>query len=140
MKKFRLIPLTLALLSIGMIVSIGVVYAPWETLETGYAVTTDHHGVDVLPGTPVTVIAGTLDPEVVNVTFRWHMPNETVRWEVTKSVASNETKGKWNNGTEALIYYANDTQIPDVFGDWGIQAFFRGASGTEKANVTCNKY
>jgi hypothetical protein len=136
MKKSRLMPLTLALLSIGILVSISVVHAPWETLGTGYAITTNYHGDDVLPGTPVTVTAGTLDPGVVNVTFRWHMPNDTVRWETTKTVASNGTTGQWNNGTESLIFYANDTQIPDVYGDWGVQVFFRGPNGNEKANVT----
>lgn len=136
MKKSRLTPLMLALLSIGILASISVVYAPWQTLGTGYAITTDHHGVDVLPGTPVTATAGTLDPDVVNVTFRWHMPNETVRWEVTKPVAPNGTWGEWNDGTPALILYANDSQILDVIGDWGVQAFFRDEKGTDRAGLT----
>ena len=136
MKKSRLMPLMLALLSIGIFAPISVVYAPWQTLGTGYAITTNYHGIDVFPGTAVTATAGTLDPDVVKVTFRWHMPNETVRWEVTKPVAPNGTKGEWNNGTEALIYYANDTQILDVLGDWGVQAFFRDEKGTDKANLT----
>jgi len=136
MKKSRLISLTLALLSIGMFASISVVYAPWQTLGTGYAITTDYHGVDVLPGTPVTATAGTLDPRIVNVIFRWHMPNDTVRWEVTKPVWTNGTQGQWNNGTWAVIRYANDTQILDVLGDWGVQVFFQGPGGTEKANLT----
>ena len=127
--------LIVALLSICFLVFINVVYAPWSTLGTGYAITSNYHGVDVFPGTLVTVTAGTLDPDVANVTFRWHMPNETVRWEVTVPVYTNGTYGQWNDGTTALIRYANNTQIPDVFGDWGVQAFFQDSTGTDKAGL-----
>jgi len=136
MKKSRLISLTLALLSIVIFVPVSVVYAPFTTLGTGYAITTNYHGVIVPPYTPVTATAGTLDSRVENVTFRWHMPNGTVRWEVTKPVYANGTQGQWNNGTWATIHYANDTQTPDIVGDWGVQAFFQGPGGKERANLT----
>jgi len=133
--KARFIPWGIVLI-LGSLILSSAVYAPWTTLGTGYAITTDHHGIDVLPGTPVTATAGTLDPNVLNVTFRWHMPNDTVRWEISKPVWPNGTKGKWNNGTEALIRYANDTQMLDVLGDWGVQAFFIGPKGKDRANLT----
>jgi hypothetical protein len=123
-------------LILGLLILTSAVHAPWTTLGTGYAITTDHHGMDVPPGAPVTAIAGTLDPNVVNVTFRWHMPNDTVRWEVSVPVWTNGTKGKWNNGTEALIRYANDTKMLDVLDDWGVQAFFIGPNGNDRANLT----
>lgn len=127
---------TIALLSIGMFASVSVVIAPWQTLGTGYAIDTNYHGIDVFPSTPVTATAGTLDPGVVNVTFRWHMPNGTPRWDVTKVVWTNGTQGQWNDGTWANISYANDTRILDVLGDWGVQAFFIGPEGSDRANLT----
>jgi len=131
--RFMVVVVSLVL---GLLILPNAVSAPWSTLGTGYAIATNYHGIDVPLGTPVTATAGTLDPGVVNVTFRWHMPNDTARWEVTKLVSQNGTKGKWNNGTEALIWYASDTQILDVLGDWGVQAFFRGPDGNDRANLT----
>lgn len=127
--------LILTLLSIGLLAAVTVVYAPWSTLGTGYAITSNYHGIDIPPGTPVTVTAGTLDSNVVNVTFRWHMPNGTVRWEVVVPVFTNGTTGQWNNGTIVLIRYAQDTQIPDVLGDWGVQAFFQDSTGRDRAGL-----
>ncbi|MCK4933932.1 hypothetical protein KAS06_04605, partial [Candidatus Bathyarchaeota archaeon] len=85
----------------SFLVFVNVVYAPWSTLGTGYAITSDYHGIDVFPGIPITITAGTLDPSVTQVTFRWHMPNDTARWEVTVPVSPNGTTGQWNNGTTA---------------------------------------
>lgn len=127
--------LIIMLISISTLFLVNIAYAPWSTLGTGYAITSNYHGVDVLPGTPVIVTAGTLDANVVNVTFRWHMPNETARWEVTVPVYTNGTTGQWNNGTTALIRYANNTQIPDVVGDWGVQAFFQDSTGKDKSGL-----
>ncbi|UCE16450.1 MAG: hypothetical protein JSV12_02210 [Candidatus Bathyarchaeota archaeon] len=131
----RRLALVLMLTIMCLFVSVTVVHAPWSTLGTGYAITSNYHGIIVPPGTPVTVTAGTLDPNVVNITFRWHMPNETVRWEVTVPVYTNGTTGQWNNGTTALIRYANSTKTPDVIGDWGVQAFFQDSTGRDKAGL-----
>ena len=123
----------LSSLAVAFLVS--AVYAPWSTLGTGYAITSDYHGIDVMPGTTITVTAGTLDASVVEVTFRWHMPNDTARWEETVAVSTNGTTGQWNNGTTALIRYAQSTRIPDVLGDWGVQAFFQDSTGREKSGL-----
>jgi hypothetical protein len=130
-------PILLALAFIILIL-IPVVHAPWSTLGTGYAITTNYHGIDVLPGTPITVTAGTLDADVVNVTFRWHRPpdgNGPVAWEDVVSVWENGTTGQWNNGTWALIWYANKTRALDEYGDWGIQAFFQNSKGKDRAGL-----
>lgn len=121
---------------LGLLILINNAYAPWSTLGTGYAIDSDYHGINVPPGMPVTVSAGTLDSRVTHITFRWHMPNDTARWEITVPVYTNGTTGQWNNGSTALIRYANDTQTPDVLGDWGVQAFFRDSAGSEKAGLT----
>lgn len=126
---------TTIILAASFLVFVNIVYAPWSTLGTGYAITSDHHGIDVFPGTPITVTAGTLDPTIVQVTFKWHMPNGTDRWAVTVPVSSNGTTGEWNDGTVALILVAQSTQVPDVIGDWGVQAFFQDSTGREKAGL-----
>jgi len=59
---------------------ISAVYAPWSTLGTGYAITSNYHGEDVIPSTPVTVTAGTLDQNIVQVTFRWHIGEPCYHW------------------------------------------------------------
>jgi len=136
--KVRLIVWGIPLI-LGLLILSSVVYAPWTTLGTGYAITSNVHGMDILPYTPVTVTAGTLDSNVVQVTFRWHRPAGSVLPpipDVTKPVYTNTTMGQWNNGTWALIRYANDTKIPDEIGDWGVQAFFRGPDGKSRANLT----
>ena len=43
--------------------------------------------------------------------------------------------GQWNNGTWKLIKYAHSTQIPDVLGDWGVQAFFQDSTGRERSGL-----
>lgn len=132
MNKYAFLP---AVVLLGLLGMVGMVYAPWSTLGTGYAITSNVHGVDVLPGSQVRVTAGTLDPNVVQVVFRWHMPNETVAREVTVPVFTNGTMGQWNDGTSALVRFAIDNYTPGVVGDWGVQAFFQGSTGTAKAGL-----
>lgn len=132
------ISLAVALLASIILISVSVVNAPWSTLGTGYAITSNYHGVNIIPGTPVTITAGTLDSNVVKITFKWHEPpdgNGPVRWEVTVPIFTNGTTGQWNNGTPAEIRYAQDTQTPDVLGDWGVQAFFRDSTGKDRADL-----
>jgi hypothetical protein len=133
--KARILTGTLLLLT-SLLILVSIAYAAWSTLGMGYAITSNYHGVQVPSGVPVTVTAGTLDPAVTQITFRWHMPNGTTRWDVTVPVYTNGTTGQWNNGTTALIRYAQNTQTPDVTGDWGVQAFFRDSTGTDKADLT----
>lgn len=119
--KIRVTALALLL----SILLISTVYAPWNSLSSGYAVTTDYHGEDVLPGTLITATAGTTDENVVNVTFKWKYPNDTVAF-------TDPEVPVWSNTTEYngdLIYYANSSHIPDETGDWGVQAFFNGPGG-----------
>lgn len=120
-----------AVLIVGILLAVAsITQAQWDAINSGYAITTDYHGLEVLPGTLVTATAGTTDPDVQNVTFLWKYPNETVIYtEANVPVQSNGSK--WD---EKLIYYANSSYIPDVIGDWGIQALFIGKDGKTKAN------
>lgn len=132
-RKHALIVLITAL---SVVILVNVAYAPWSTLGTGYAITSNYHGIDVPPGTPVTITAGTLDHSVTQVTFRWHFPNGTAAWaDIVVPVSANGTQGAWNNGTVVDILYAQDTRIPTVMGDWGVQAFFQDSTGRTKAGV-----
>ena len=54
---------------------------------------------------------------------------------VVLAKSPNGTTGQWNNGTTAAILYAQDTKVPDVIGDWGVQAFFQDSTGRTKSGL-----
>ena len=127
--------LAFLLVFIGLFGMMNSAYAPWSTLGTGYAITSNYHGKDVPLMATVNVTAGTLDPSVTQVTFKWHRTNDTLVREVTVPVFTNGTSGQWNNGDAALIRYAVDSFRPDLAGDWGVQAFFQDSAGKNRAGV-----
>jgi hypothetical protein len=132
--------LSIAIVSIGLqlLVFISVAYAPWSTLGTGYAVTSDYHGIDVIIGNPVNVTAGTLDPSIYQVTFKWNAPNGTegVWIDVFTPLVTNGSKGRWgSSGVWVLIHYAWSVHTPDSIGDWGVKVLFQGPDGTTKENT-----
>lgn len=131
------ISLVIALLCLQLLVFVSVVYAPWSTLGTGYAVTSDYHGIDVWIGDPVNVTAGTLDANVYQVTFKWNAPNGTegVWIDVFTPLVTNSSTGTWNNGTTATIRYAWSVHRPDSLGDWGVKVLFQGPDGRTKENA-----
>ena len=109
--------------------------AGWSALNSGYAVTTDYHGIDVPIGTLVTATSGTTDSSILNVTFVWKFSNETVAFEdIDVAVWSNGTKYPDENGS--LVYYAQSCFTPNVVGEWGVQAFFKGPGGHLRGNGT----
>jgi hypothetical protein len=126
--RLKAVPVLLLIVA-GSFGIISCAYAPWSTLGTGYAITSSYHGIDVPLMATVTVTAGTLDPSVMQVTFRWHRPGDTVVREVVVPVFTNGTTGQWNDGTTAPIRYAIDSFRPDLTGDWGVQAFFQDSAG-----------
>lgn len=122
--KIRFMFPILALLSLFILSA----NAQWSALNSGYAVTTDYHGKDVLPGVLVEATAGTTDSNVLNVTFVWMFPNETIAIiDAEVVVWSNGTK--WPDDTGSPIYYAQSSFRPTVIGDWGVQAWFNGPGG-----------
>jgi len=141
--KFK-IALKIILISISILVLANIVYAPWSTLGTGYAITSNYHGIDVPPGTPITVTAATLDPNVVQITFRWHRPpdgNGPVAREVAVPVVTspypppNVPQEVIDYVNSTTIWYAQDTWAPDELGDWGVQAFFQDSTGKDRAGL-----
>lgn len=104
---------------IGSLVSVASAYNWNGSLKSGYAVTSNYHGVDVPSGATVVVTTMTTDCSVDTVTFVWKNPAGQVVFTETKQVCTNGTK---YNGK--LIRYANSTFAPNSYGDWGVQAKF----------------
>lgn len=92
---------------------------PNGSLESGYGVTSNYHGIDVPSGVPVTVTAMTTDPSVDVVKFIWKNPaGQIIHTEVKKASANGTTYD------DKLVYYASSTFTPTSMGDWGVQAKF----------------
>ena len=109
-----------------------VVYAPEQTLSTGYAITSNYHGIEVPPGSSVVVTAMTTDQSVYQVTFLWKDPTgQTADREAVKPLFTN---GTMYNGK--LIHYAISENIVSTIGDWGVQALFQAPDGTTKQGIT----
>ncbi len=91
--------------------------APYNNLSSGYRVTTDRHGEEVMLGDPVTAWAGTTNLDIEEVKFRWMSPDGS---EIIVQVTS-FTMGEWEG--QPVKEFSN-TQWPDVVGDWGVQGVF----------------
>lgn len=109
--------------------------ADWNSLKSGYAVTTDYHGLEATAETLITATAGTVDSSITNVTFVWKYPNDTVAFvDADVQVWSNGTRFPDENGS--LVYYAQSSFAPMVEGEWGVQAYFKGFGGHLRGNGT----
>jgi hypothetical protein len=118
-----------------LLLPISCANAGWSSLKSGYAVTTDYHGLEATVETLITATAGTTDTSITNVTFVWKYPNDTIAFEdADVPVWSNGTKYPDENGS--LIYYAQSSFAPSVEGKWGVQAYFKGAGGHLRGNGT----
>ena len=130
MKLRKSIPLLL--LTFVLVLSFAtVVYAPEQTLSTGYAVTSNWHGKDVPSGTDVVVTAMTTDAKVDHVLFVWKNPADQTVWVDIEAVEPNGTK----YDDAKLIYYATSTHKPETLGDWGVQAIFVDLDGIFKCHL-----
>jgi hypothetical protein len=132
--KFLIIALLLVTLFVAS------VNAPWATLNSGYAIWTNYHGIDIPGGTEVTATAGTTEhpdssahnklPNVTAVRFRWMPPEGPDLY--SPDLSDPPKPLTWDGTTyfnEWPVYTANDTQALDVFGDWGVQAWFYDSEG-----------
>src|SRR3990170_1051558 len=123
----------LSILTFALICSFAtIVYAPEQTLSTGYAITSNYHGIDVPPGSNVVVTAMTTDPSVYQVTFLWKDP--TGQTADKEEVTPLFTNGTMYDGK--LIYYAISENIVYTIGDWGVQALFQAPGGKTKQGIT----
>lgn len=114
----------LVLITIGILAaSVSVAQANWSEIASGYAITCDWHGVDILPGTLVTATAGTTDASVSTITFQWKDPADNIVKTETIDVASNGT-----TYNDKLVYWAHSSYAPDSIGKWTVKAIFNGAN------------
>ena len=144
--KLRFAILVIALAGVLLSATTIVVQAQWPAISSGYAVTTNWHGVDVPLGQPVTAWAGTTNDSVHSVEFEWKDPDETSVWNETVSVFGPFTTPDvptnvppdivdWaNSNHNVTIWYANCTRNPSVWtgtiiGDWGVKAKFMDTAG-----------
>ena len=76
-KGMKKITPILIVASVVMLSALGIAYAAYPSLGSGYAVDSNFHGINVPPGSNVVVTAYTTDMDVYQVTFIWKYPNET---------------------------------------------------------------
>lgn len=123
-----------------LLVSVNVAQAQWAAIKvSGYAVTTNWHGIDVPVPSSVVVTAGTTDLSVTSVEFIWREPpdgNGPIAFDeevptstlITPAVPPNVPNEviKWATDNPGITYkYAQSTHPIDVVGDWGVQALFK---------------
>jgi hypothetical protein len=121
----------LAILVIALIGSfITIAYAQNldGSLESGYGVTSNYHGIDVPSGAEVVVTAMTTDAKVDHVIFVWKNPAKQIIWT---DIASVYTNGTTYEKDGKMIYYANSTHKPEALGDWGVNAIFVDFDGID---------
>jgi len=114
-----------------------VAQAGWNSINSGYAVTTNYHGLDVPPYEDVTATAGTTDIGVYMVEFIWTDPdgNEISRkvWGPFSTTvpddAPQEVKDWDDENPGTTVYYAQDTyENVEIPGWWSVRAKFHGAT------------
>lgn len=143
--KLRFAVATILFASLLVFANTNIAQAQWSAINSGYAVTTNWHGQEVPLGEEVTAWAGTTRSEVKKVEFLWRAPDEeTVVFHdwiyidgpyTTPTVPDGVPQEiiDWANENPGIdVYYANNTQTPDVLGDWGVQALFHAGSGKIK--------
>lgn len=143
--KLRLSIAVVLFASLLVFANTNICQAQWSAINSGYAVTTNWHGQDVPLGESVTAWAGTTHSEVQKVQFRWIAPDEeTVVWDPWIEVFGPYTTPAVPDGVPQEIIdwaedhlgvdilYAQNTQTPDLLGDWGVQALFHAGSGKIK--------
>jgi hypothetical protein len=98
---------------------------------SGYWVTNNYHGHDEVPiGADIYATAFTTDTNVIQVTFRWNDPFENVaRQDVVSTFSTQIIDGVTVRVFEAPVFN------PDQIGKWGVQAFFQGEGGNNRAGL-----
>lgn len=125
MKKLKLV--LAIVLVMAMVAGVNIVRAyDWSgtSINSGYAVTTDWHGMEVPIGATVNVWAGTTNSNITCVMFRWLRPNGTEAWSPHN--VTSYTEVHWNSQTVREFLHAGE---PDEVGDWTVQVIFYGGEG-----------
>jgi len=117
-------------------------YGSWSPITNpGYAITTNYFQQNVPLGASVIATAGTIDLTVYKIEFKWHNATDGLIYDVnvtvsgpltTPAVPPNVPKQViwWaGNNTGIQYLYAQDAEIPNSPGDWGVQAYFYAPGG-----------
>jgi len=131
-----------ALLVLGLTVlaCIDIAKAQWSAINSGYAVTTNWHKIDVPLGQTVVATAGTTDSDVTHVEFIWRDSSNSIVWDENITISGPLTTPvvppdvpqeviKWaqdNSNTE--YWYAQSRHIPNATGKWSVQAIFHNVT------------
>jgi len=127
LKKLGLVAL-LVVLTLIIIPTI-VKADPWSALGgSGYAVTTEPFPLEevVVDVDEVHAKAGTTDPNVDYVVFRWLAPDGTV---ISRDPEDIVDVAPETDPTYGPISVARSSYIPNMVGDWGVQVFFYDEEG-----------
>lgn len=112
-----------------------------HSLASGYRITTDHHGIDVIIGETVTAWTDTTDLTTCEVTFTWKWnDNETPKrtTDVTEYITWYTGVDGWPeepgvpHGTEVRRF--TNSYSPDELGDWAVKATFLNSYGQTLAS------
>lgn len=149
MKNVRLFTI-LVVYFLLFIIGTDIAKAQWSAIKgSGYAVTTNWHGISVPIGQVVVVTAGTTDPDVTHVRFIWRNSSEAVVWDETitidgplktPNVPTNVPQEviDWAVENQDITYwYAQSSHIPNALNEWSVQAIFYNATrpkGNSKVN------
>lgn len=140
-----------SLLAILLIFSTAnIAQAQWSAINSGYAVTTNYHGIEAPVGETVIATAGTTDNSVTKITFSWLNPydNEVSYHEVLKADfdlhetpyyptdSPQEVKDWAEKYPYTEVWYAQDTHTHDQVGDWTVKVTFYGATGPKGQEQT----
>ena len=155
--KLPHIAVVILLASLLLLAGVNLADAQWNAIGSGFAVTTEWHGIDVPIGMSVTATAGwapeliaqnsrVKDVQVETVEFIWRYPDGSVAFSETKSIVGplvtpalppdpiHSDIIEWATENLGITYwYAQSAMIPDTLGDWGVQAIFHNTI------VTCGK-
>jgi hypothetical protein len=141
--KLRYFAAAVLLLGIFFAVGVNIAHAQWSALSSGSAVTTNWHGEVIPIGASVTVWAGTTNLDVYKVEFEWKNDTDHMIFEENVTDLVSYTTPDYPpsapqeiidwatdpNNAVVTVLYANNTQIPDSLGDWGVQVFFYAPGG-----------
>lgn len=129
--RVKFLGVTIAIGTLILFTSVAYATFDWTgtSINSGYAITTDWHGMEVPLGEEVTAWAGTTNLSIIEVKFRWLRPNGTVAW--WDNVTS-YTEESWE---DLYVREFNATREPDEIDDWGVQAIFYDTEGHGRGPV-----
>lgn len=120
--RLRFAVVILLIVSVLFIANTNVAQAGWNSINSGYAVTTDWHGEEVPIGTTVKATAGTTNDNVYKIEIYWYDQNQAL-------MHISVIYPQWGTVYGTYCKYANATYTPDTVGDWTVQAIFRAPGG-----------